>query len=203
MLLYHDPRAPNPRRVRVFLAEKNVAYDTVEVLISDRAHQTDSFKRKNPLQILPVLELADGRILRESMAICRYVEELHPEPNLFGADAWERAQIEMWNRHAELELLWPMSQVFRNTHKFWVGRIKQAPEFGELMRELVAERMSWFDQELAGRPYLAGPRFTVADITALCAIDFGKPSGIRIDATAHPHLAAWHQRVSERPSAKA
>ncbi len=203
MLLYHDPRAPNPRRVRIFLAEKNVAYDTIEVLIASSAHQTPEFRRKNPLALLPVLEFPDGRILRESMAICRYMEELHPEPNLFGSDAWERAQIEMWNRHAELELLVPISQVFRNTNKFWEGKIKQAPDFGEIMRELVAGRFDWLEHELDKRPYLAGERFTVADITALCAIDFGKVANIRIDAAAHPALAAWHKRVSERPSTKA
>jgi glutathione S-transferase len=203
MLLYHDPHAPNPRRVRMFLAEKSVAYDTVEVSITAKAHKTPEFKRKNPLQILPVLEFEDGRILRESVAISRYLEELYPEPNLFGTDAWERAQIEMWNRHAELELLLPIAQVFRNTHKFWVGRIKQAPEFGQIMRELVADRFDWLDGELAQRPYIAGERFTVADITALCAIDFAKISDIRVKAETHPQLAAWHQRVSERPSAKA
>lgn len=203
MLLYHDPRAPNPRRVRVFLAEKGVAYDTIEVLIANAAHQTAEFRQKNPIALLPVLELSDGRVLRESMAICRYIEELHPEPNLFGADPWERAQVEMWNRHAELELLWPISQVFRNTHKFWEGRIKQAPEFATIMRELIEERFVWLDGELARRPYLAGERFTVADITALCAIDFAKVSSIRIDAAARPNLAAWHARVSERPSTKA
>ncbi|MEJ7604012.1 MAG: glutathione S-transferase family protein [Kofleriaceae bacterium] len=203
MLLYHDPRAPNPRRVRIFLAEKGVAYDTIEVLIADAAHQTPDFRRKNPIALLPVLELADGRVLRESMAICRFLEETHPEPNLFGADAWERAQIEQWNRHAELELLFPIAQVFRNSHPFWVGKIKQSPEFAEIMREVIGGRYDWFEGELAKRPYLAGERFTVADITALCAIDFGKVSNIRINAETHPNLAAWHQRVSSRPSAKA
>jgi len=203
MLLYQDPRAPNPRRVRVFLAEKGVAYDTIEVLIADAAHQTPEFRQKNPLALLPVLELANGQVLRESMAICRYIEELHPEPNLMGADAWERAQIEQWNRHAEFELLWPISQVFRNSHKFWVGKIKQAPEFAAIMREQLAERLTWFDNELAKRSYIAGDRFTVADITALCALDFGKVSEIRISADTHPSLAAWHQRVSARPSSKA
>src|SRR5258706_8474080 len=135
MLLSADPRAPNPRRVRMFLAEKNVGYDTIEVLIAQSAHLTDEFRRKNPLSLLPVLEFPDGRILRESMAICRYLEEMHPTPNLFGDDAWERAQIEMWNRHAELELLLPTAQVFRNTHAFWVGKIKQVPEFGAIMKE--------------------------------------------------------------------
>src|SRR5579871_1001495 len=109
MLLYHDLRAPNPRRVRIFLAEKNVPYDTIEVSIAGFANQTPEFRRKNPFALLPVLELSDGRVLRESMAICRYIDELYPEPNLFGTDAWERAVIEMWNRHAELELLIPIA----------------------------------------------------------------------------------------------
>jgi glutathione S-transferase len=203
MLLYHDPRAPNPRRVRVFLAEKGVPYDTIEVSIAAAAHQTVEFRKKNPIELLPVLELEDGRVLRESMAICRYIEELHPEPNLFGTDAWERAQIEQWNRHAELELLFPLAQVFRNSHSFWQGKIKQAPEFAEIMRERVGVRFDWLETELAGREYFAGSRFSVADITAMCAIDFGKVSDIRIQAATHPHLAAWHKRVAERPSSKA
>ncbi len=203
MLLYQDPRAPNPRRVRMFLAEKHVAYDTIEVLIANKANETPEFKRKNPISLLPVLELPDGRVLRESMAICRYIEELHPEPNLFGHDAWERAQVEMWNRHAELELLIPISQVFRNTNKFWEGKIKQAPDYGEIMRELVAGRFDWLEHELKQRPYLAGDRFTVADITTVCAIDFGRVSTIRLDPAKHPNLVAWHKRVSERDSAKA
>ncbi len=203
MLLYQDPRAPNPRRVRVFLAEKGVAYDTIEVLIADRAHQTPEFRKKNPIALLPVLELGDGRVLRESIAICRYIEETHPEPNLFGADAWERAQVEMWNRHAELELLWPIAQIFRNTHKFWEGRIKQAPDFALLMREQLGERLEWFESELGRRTFMAGDRYTIADITAMCALDFGKVSDVRLKAETHPNLVAWHERVTERPSAKA
>jgi glutathione S-transferase len=120
-----------------------------------------------------------------------------------GADAWERAQIEMWNRHAELELLWPIAQIFRNTHKFWEGRIKQAPDFAPIMREHLAERFDWLDEELGRRAYMAGDRFTVADITAMCAIDFGRVSEIRIKPDAHPHLAAWHERIAERPGSKA
>ena len=203
MLLYHDPRAPNPRRVRIFLAEKGVAYDTIEVLIANGANQSLEFRKKNPLALLPVLELADGRILRESIAICRYIEELYPEPNLFGADAWERAVIEQWNRHAELEVLVPTAMIFRNTNAFWTGKIKQVPEFAETMREVLATRFDWLDHELSSRDYLAGSRFTVADITALCAIDFGKVNKMRIDPATHPNLAAWHARVSERPSSKA
>ncbi len=198
MLLYHDPRAPNPRRVRIFLAEKGVP-------ITFWASFVPWLKLKIAVQgsLLPVLELSDGRVLRESMAICRYIEEIHPEPNLFGADTWERAQIEQWNRHAELELLLPTTHVFRNTHAYWNGRIKQAPEFGEIMREQVTSRLDWLDSELAQRPYLAGQRFTVADITALCALDFGKISNLRIKAETQPNLAAWYARVNERPSTKA
>lgn len=203
MLLYHDPRALNPRRVRIFLAEKGVAYDTIEVSIAAKQHQSVEFLTKNPLSLLPVLELPDGKVLRESMAICRYVEELHPEPNLLGADPWERAQIEQWNRHAEFELLLPVTLVFRNTHTFWVDRIKQSAEFGAIMRERIDERLAWFEAELGQRPYIAGPRFTVADITALCAIDFGRIFKLRLNAATHPNLAAWHARVNERPSAKA
>src|SRR3954464_2683900 len=201
MLLYRDTRAPNPRRVRICLAEKAVAYETIEVSIAAFAHQTPEFRKKNPLALLPVLELADGRVLRESMAICRYIEELYPEPNLLGVDPWERAVIEQWNRHAELELLLPIAQVFRNTNAFWHGRIRQCPEYAEIVREQVLGRLDWLEQELGPREYLAGPRFTVADITALCAIDFGKVSNLRIKADTHPNLAAWHARVSGRPSA--
>ncbi|MEO8549450.1 MAG: glutathione S-transferase family protein [Kofleriaceae bacterium] len=203
MLLYHDPRAPNPRRVRIFLAEKAVAYDTIEVLIATDQHHTVEYRRKHPLSLLPILELDDGRIIRESMAICRYIEEMTPEPNLFGVDAWERSQIEQWNRHAELELLIPIQNIFRNTNAFWQGKIKQAPEFAAIMTDLVHARLEWMENELTQRSYMAGDRFTVADITALCAIDFGKVAKIRLSPEKHPHLVAWHARCSERPSAKA
>ena len=203
MLLYHDPAAPNPRRVRIFAAEKGIHLETIEVSIAAGANLKPEFRAKNPLRLLPVLELDDGRILRESMAISRYLEELQPEPNLFGRDAWERAQVEMWNRHAELELLFPIAQAFRNTHAFWVGRIKQAPDFGQIMKEVALDRFAWLDHELSSRAYLAGDRFTVADITALCAIDFGKISDIRVQPDAHPNLKRWYDSVRARPSAKA
>ncbi|MBL8621065.1 MAG: glutathione S-transferase family protein [Myxococcales bacterium] len=204
MRLYHDLRAPNPRRVRMFLAEKGLTdqVELVEVSIASHANMTPAFLDKNPLGLVPVLELPDGRTLRESMAICRYLEELHPTPSLFGTDAWSRAQIEQWNRHAELEVLLPVAQVFRNSHAFWQGRLRQAPEFAEIMREHVKVRLAWLDGELATREFLGGDHFTVADITLLCGIDFGKVSAIRIgDDT--PNLKRWHQAISARPSAKA
>jgi len=203
MLLYQDLRAPNPRRVRVFFAEKQVPYETVIVSISANENRSESYRAKHPLSLLPILEFADGRVLRESMAICRYIEELHPEPNLFGQDPWERAEIEQWNRHAELELFFPITQTFRNTHAFWKGRIPQSPDFGAAMKDLAFERMRWLDRELAHRAFLAGARFTVADITAVCALDFGKVSDIRIDADTMPNLARWYASAAGRPSFKA
>jgi len=205
MKLYQDPRAPNPRRVRVFLHEKGLLdrIELVEVSIAASANRDPEHLARHPLGLVPVLELDDGRRLRESMAICRWFEEQHPEPNLFGRDPWERAVIEQWNRHTEFELLWPVAQVFRNTHEFWRGRLEQAPEFGAIMRKVLADRMSWLDGELASRPFIAGERFTVADITAMCSLDFARISQIRIDAAAHPNLARWHETVASRPSAKA
>ena len=207
MKLYHDLRAPNPRRVRIYLAEKDlaargVAIELVEVSIAARANEAPAYLEKNPLGLLPLLELDDGRIIRESIAICRYFEELYPEPPLFGEGAWERAQVEEWSRHAELLLLVPIAQVFRNTHAFWAGRIPQIAEAGALARAQVEQRMGWLDGVLADRRFLAGDRFSIADITALCGLDFGKISNLRIKPE-HAHLSRWHAEVSSRPSAKA
>ncbi|HEV7558232.1 MAG TPA: glutathione binding-like protein, partial [Kofleriaceae bacterium] len=108
-----------------------------------------------------------------------------------------------WNRHAELELLIPIAQVFRNSHTFWEGKIKQAPDFAAIMKEQLTLRLEWLEVELGRRDYMAGSRFTVADITALCAVDFGRISKIRLDPATQPNLSAWHARVSARPSSKA
>ena len=204
MRLHQDPRAPNPRRVRIYLAEKGLADQVtlVEVPLATRANEEPAFLARNPIGLVPVLELDDGRHLRESMAIIRYLEELHPDPPLCGTDAWSRATIEMWNRTAELEVLFPVAQVFRNSHAFWQGRLRQAPEFADIMREHTLKRMAWLDRELAARPYLAGDAFSVADITLLCGLDFGKVSNLRVgDET--PNLLRWHREVSARPSARA
>lgn len=204
MRLYQDSKAPNPRRVRMFLVEKGLAdgVELIEVSLNDRAHQQPAYLEKNPLGLVPVMELEDGRLLRESVAICRYLEDLHPTPSLFGTESWERAQIEQWNRHAELELLFAVAQVFRNSHPFWQGRIRQAPEFADIMREHLQRRFAWLDAELAQRRWMAGETFSIADITAVCALDFGKVSQIRIgDDT--PHLKRWYEDVKARPSYKA
>ena len=202
MKIYDSQTAPNPRRVRIFLAEKGiqVPYEQVDIVKAD--NRSAEFRRKNPLGTLPVLELDDGSCIAESVAICRYFEETHPQPPLMGTDARDRAVVEMWQRRMELELFGPITQVFRNGHPFFAGRVPQVPEWGETCRTAAEARMGWLDTVLAEREFVAGDRFTIADITALCGIDFGRVSKIRIQPE-HTHLARWHAAVSARPSAKA
>jgi len=200
--LYDFKLAPNPRRVRIFLAEKGVEIPTVQVDIAKGENRAPAFRAKNPLGGLPVLELDDGRYLCESVAICRYFEEAHPEPPLMGGDAEERPWVEMWNRRMEIEVLFTIAQTFRNTHEFFAGRIPQVPEWGEVCRGAATNRLRWLDEELADRAFIAGDRFTIADITALVGIDFGRVCGIRIEA-GQKNLQRWYETVSSRPSAGA
>ena len=202
MKLHDSPTAPNPRRVRIFLAEKGIQVPIVAVDIAKAENRQPPFLAKNPLGGLPVLEFDDGTCIAESVAICRYFEETHPEPPLMGTSALDRALVEMWQRRMELELFRNVTGCFQNTHKFFAGRIPQVPEYGEVCRNAARARLAWLDGELAGRPFVAGQRYTIADITALCAVDFGRVSDIRIQPE-QQNLARWYATVSSRPSAKA
>ncbi len=202
MKLYDSAVAPNPRRVRVFLAEKGIDVPKAQVDIAKAENRSPEYLAKNPMGGVPILELDDGTILTESVAICRYFEETKPEPNLMGRTALEKAQIEMWNRRMELELLAMTAGAFRNTHAFFKGRIPQVPEYGAVCKAAAEKRLEWLDSELGKRKFVAGDRYTIADITALIGIDFGRPSDIRIKPE-QKNLARWHQEVSSRPSAKA
>lgn len=204
MRIHEDRSAPNPRRVRMFLAEKGIGdVEFVAVGIADGGILAPEFLRRNPLAQVPVLELDDGTCLSDSMAICRYFEYLRPTPALFGEPGLEAARVEMWNRRMEFEIFWPIANVFRHQHPFFKGKHPQVAEFGDVSRAHAERRLDWLDTELAdGRPFIAGESFTVADITALCGIDFGRVSGIRI-GQARPDLARWHAAVSARPSAQA
>jgi glutathione S-transferase len=202
MLLYDTALAPNPRRVRIFLAEKGIEIPTVQIDIGKRENLDPSFLEKNPLGRVPVLELDDGRILCESVAICRYFEGRQPEPRLMGIDAEDAAFVEMWNRRMELEILRMTADCFRHTHAFFRGRVPQIPDYGELCRSVAGERLAWLDGELADRAFIAGDRFSIADITALVGIDFGRPSQIGI-APSQKNLVRWYEGVSSRPSASA
>lgn len=202
MKLYDARTAPNPRRVRIFLAEKGITVPVEQVDIVSAQNRSPEFRARNAMGTLPVLELDDGTTIAESVAICRYFEELHPEPPLMGTDAKDRAVVEMWQRRMEFEVFLPITQVFRNGHAFFKGRIPQVPEYGEVCRTHAEQRLAWLDGVLAERPFVAGERYTIADITALCAIDFGRVSSIRV-TPGQPNLARWHAAVSSRPSAKA
>ena len=202
MKLYDSQAAPNPRRVRVFLAEKGITVPIEQVDITKAVNREPAFRAKNPLGTVPVLELDDGTCIAESVAICRYFEETQPAPPLMGIDARDRAVVEMWQRRMELELFIPIAQVFRNSHPFFAGRIPQVAEWGEVSRKHAEATMAWLDRELAGREFIAGPRYTIADVTALCGIDFGRVSKIRI-APELANLSRWYAAVSARPSAKA
>ncbi len=202
MKIYNSPTAPNPRRVRVFLAEKGVQVPYEDVDIGKAVNRQPEFRKKNPMAGVPVLELDDGTCIAESVAICRYFEELHPEPNLFGVGAKERAQVDMWNRRMEFNLLQPIADTFRQRHEFFKGRIRQVPEYADIQRLNAEDSLKWLDGELANRKFIAGDHFTIADITAMIAVDFGRVSKIGIQPD-QKNLARWHAEVSARPSAKA
>ncbi len=202
MKLYEFTGAPNPRRVRIFLAEKGITVPFEQVDIAKGQNRAPEFLKINPMGGLPVLELDDGTELAESVAICRYFEGQKPEPRLMGIDAKDIALVEMWNRRMEFEILSMTAGAFRNTNAFFKGRIPQVPEYGEICKNAALKRLEWLDGELANRPYIAGDRFTIADITAMVGIDFGRPTNIRIQPN-QKNLARWHESVASRPSAKA
>ncbi|KRE17721.1 glutathione S-transferase [Bosea sp. Root381] len=203
MKLYDGGRAPNPRRVRIFFAEKGVPLpELVPVDIAKKEHRSEAFTRLNPSQRLPVMVLDDGTALAETIAICRYVESLHPQPPLFGRDAREQALIEMWNRRVELGLFTAVSAVFRHSHPAMAELEDQVPEWAEANREQIDDHLLLLDLQLAANPYLCGEELTVADITAGIAIDFMKPSRIPLPED-FAHVRRWHGELSARPSWKA
>jgi len=202
MKLYEYTQAPNPRRVRIFLAEKGITVPFEQVDIAKGQNRAPEFLKINPMGGLPVLELDDGTELAESVAICRYFEGIHPEPRLMGVDAKDIAVVEMWNRRMEFEILSMTAGAFRNTSPFFKGKIPQVAEYGEICKNAALKRLEWLDSELANRPYIAGERFTIADITAMVGVDFGRPTNIRIQPN-QKNLARLHESVSSRPSAKA
>ena len=203
MKLFDGGRAPNPRRVRVFLAEKSIEVPLVPVDMGALEHRQEAVSSRNPLRRLPVLELDDGTVLTESVAICRYFEELHPEPALFGRGALGKALVEMWQRRMELNLMFPVSQAFRHIHpamKEW--EVPQIPEWGEANKPKAVEFLHLLDSELAGREFVAGDAYSIADITGLIAVDFMKPARIQMPEEC-TNVRRWHQAVSSRPSASA
>ena len=203
MKIYDFAFAPNPRRLRIFVAEKGLKIPIEQVDIFTGQNRTPEMLAKNPAGGLPVMELDDGSHLAESVAICRYLESLHPEPNLMGKNSREQAEIEMWNRRVELGLFGAAGRAFQHTNELFKERIKQFPEYGETQRETTKQQLAWLDAQIGNKPFVAGDRFTIADITAEVAVDFAaQAAGVTADP-ALKNLGRWYQSVSGRPSAKA
>ena len=202
MKIYESHNAPNPRRVRIFLAEKGLQITFEQVDITNAVNRGEEFRRRNSLGTVPVLELDNGTYISESVAICRYFEEIHPQPALFGSGPEQRALVEMWNRRIEFNLLLPIADTFRQRHDFFKGRIRQLPEYAEVQRLNAEDALAWLDRELAGRSFIAGDQFSIADITALVAIDFGRVSKIAINPE-QANLQRWRTQIAARPSAQA
>ncbi len=203
MKLYDSGRAPNPRRTRIFLAEKGISVPSEQIDMMAMQHKTPEYAAINPLQRMPALVLDDGTVITESIAICRYFEALQPEPSLFGKGAEEIALIEMWNRRCELNFMANVANVFRHLHPAMKElEVPQVAEWGEANKPHVIWFLELLDRELAERPFVAGDRFSVADITALVAYDFMKPSKLAVPENL-TNLRRWHTEVSARPSTKA
>jgi glutathione S-transferase len=205
MKLYTAPRAPNPRRVMMFLAEKQVQdLELVPVDLNAQEHKAAAFRSKSPLARVPALELDDGRVLTETRAICTYLEGLHPEPNLMGRDATERAFIEMADRRVEWYFMLPIGNCIRHTHPGLAPLEQpQFPDFGRSQGEKMRETAAWLDSELQRQPWVAGERFSIADITAFCALEFAKLMRFHAGKEGFAALQAWRDRMAERPSAGA
>jgi glutathione S-transferase len=201
MKLYVAPYAPNPRRVTMFLVEKGVNdIELVSLDLPQGEHRDAGFRAKSPLAQLPALELDDGRVLTESRAISGYLEALYPEPNLMGADAYERAHIEMWDRRAELLFAMPLMMWVRHGSPVLAAVEKnQAPEVAKYYEAQAMRMAAWLDAELRDRPWIAGERFTIADITAACGVDFAKMMRWRPGEDL-PNLKRWRAAIGERPA---
>ena len=203
MKLYGAPMpAPNPRRVRIFLAEKGVDLPETPVNLMTREHKSPEHRARNSLGQIPTLELDDGETISETVAICRYLEELHPEPAMFGRTALEKARVDMWVRRVEFVLMMPVGNYWRHFHPRTAALLTQYKDFGESNAETYANAQKWLDRELEKGPFIAGESFSMADICALSTVDFAGWIGLPIDPE-RTHLLAWHNRVSARPSASA
>ena len=202
MKLYDFTRAPNSRRVRIYLAEKGITVPMEQVDLGAMQHKTQAYTAINPLQRVPALMLDDGTVIAESVAICRYFEALNPSPPMFGSGAVEQATVEMWNRRLEQHLFFPVSQVFRHMHPAMKDlEVPQVAAWGEANKPRVTAFLPILDRRLETSPFVGGAHYSVADITALVAIDFMKPAKLAVPPE-HRNVARWHAEVSARSSSK-
>ena len=189
-----DP-APNPRRVRMFLAAKGLDIPATNLSLMKREHKSAETLAMNPRGQVPFLELDDGRVISETISICRYLDELHPEPPLFGTSAFERAETDMWIRRVETALGTPVSLFWQHGHPYTAALLTQIPDMAAQAKVRAIEALGWFDTQLATREWLAGARLTMADIALLSIVDFGGFIGLAIPEDLGA-LTAWHQRAT-------
>jgi glutathione S-transferase len=202
MKIYDFGGAPNPKKLRVYLAEKGVTVPTEQVNIITGENRTPEFLKKNPLGGLPVLELDDGSILTESLAIMEYFEELHPNPPMIGTTPLERARVRALERIVELGVMNRVGIYFQNTHPFMAGRIKQSADAAETARDQLTASLKVVDAKIGTRPFVAGERPSIADCTLLAALEFAEFAQAPIDPSCK-NVARWHAAFKQRPSAKA
>ncbi|MBY8965362.1 glutathione S-transferase family protein [Algiphilus sp.] len=203
MKLFTTPKAISPARVHFFLAEKGIEVERELINLMEGEHRSAAYRSKVPNGRVPALQLDDGTVLCETVAISRYVEEaIQPDPPLLGTNPLERARIEMYDRMMELELMLPMAMTFRHTHPAMKALEDQVAEYGEKQRGVAERRLKRLDKELAGRDFIAGDDFSIADITAWCSIRFFRAAGFTPADEQH-HLRDWFERIGNRPAAGA
>ncbi len=199
MRIFSSTTAPNPRRVKIYLAEKGIEIPYVNIDLKEGDNLTEEFRKKNLFGKVPVLELDDGTFISESMAICRYFEMLHPEPSLFGKTPLEVATIEMWNRQVDIYLIVLVGFAFRHTTGYYSDRETVIKAWGEESLKRAITSFGLLERRLADSRFLAGDAFSVADITAFCAVDFAKLVKWKIEDS-QPNLLRWYKEVASRPS---
>lgn len=203
-MLFHDfERAPNPRRVRIYLAEKDIEVPTRQVDMLGGEQRQPPYLEKNPTGGIPILELEDGTVIAESIAICRYFEALHPDPPLFGSNPEEIAIIDMWLRRIELNIMMTVGMVWVHGHELTAGLVNQVREIVEPSKARAYLGYKIFNDQLAKNEFIAGDTYSVADAVALATFDFATELvGVPLKDS-HTHIKRWHETVSSRPSAKA
>jgi glutathione S-transferase len=201
---FYNSIGPNPRVVKMFMAEKAIDIPRVEVDLRAGENRQSAHLARNPSGQMPTLELDDGSYLAEVTAICEYLEELHPTPPLIGATPQERAMTRMWTRRVDLYIVEPMLTGFRSSQgfNFFKDRMRLLPQAADDLKTLAQEKIIWLDGLIAGRDFIAGPRFTLADILLFCTMDFAATVGQPLNS-ANANIAGWFERVKARPSAAA
>ncbi|HSP96349.1 MAG TPA: glutathione S-transferase family protein [Candidatus Dormibacteraeota bacterium] len=202
MKLYDFPLAPNPKKVRVYLAEKGLKMAIEPIDAINGANRTPEFLAKNPLGGLPVLELDDGTCLPESLAIMEYLEELHPEPPMIGREPFERARVRATERICELGVLANVATVFQNTSPFFATRVKQSADAADTGRARLAVNLRVLNDLIGANPFVCGARPTIADCTLFAALEFAAFAGLTVDPPLG-NVIRWHAAFRERPSASA